>query len=268
MIPIDLLGKKPPDKWIKKAEKALDLLEQEPDPDVRKKLIEKNQQVWKDLRDWLLELSANKCWFSEAKDCFQDWDVEHFRPKKSAKNLDGTEREGYWWLSFDWTNLRICGRVGNNKKGTFFPLATAYCASSQQRDLLEEVPFLLDPIKPSDCSLLSFDQLGRAVPASGLDNWSITRVEVSIKRYKLYFDRLEIQRKAIWDTCEQLIAEIQHLMREQEKNPGAGKQGRIEEKMNQLRKYVHRESVCAGVARACLEKSQLGWARRMATYGG
>jgi len=75
------------------------------------------------LKDWLLKFSNGKCWFSEAKDTFSHMDVEHFRPKKSAKDLNGVEREGYWWLTFDWHNYRICGNVGNRKKGTFFPLS-------------------------------------------------------------------------------------------------------------------------------------------------
>src|SRR5690348_1321805 len=91
-----------------------------------KTLINAKSKVWGGLKDRLLGLSKQKCWFSEAKDCFQDWDVEHFRRKSSAKNLDGSEREGYWWLSFDWKNMRVCRRVGNNKKGTFFPLGSEF----------------------------------------------------------------------------------------------------------------------------------------------
>jgi hypothetical protein len=55
--------------------------------------------MWGELKNWLLALSHQKCWFSEAKDSFQYWDLEHFRPKANAKNLDGSEREGYWWLA-------------------------------------------------------------------------------------------------------------------------------------------------------------------------
>jgi hypothetical protein len=261
---IPLLDYMPPPEWLAKAAKALAEIEAETDPEARKKLIEKRDKVWGDLKDWLLELSNQKCWFSEAKDCFQDWDVEHYRPKKSAKNLDGTEREGYWWLSFDWKNLRVCGRVGNNKKGTFFPLGSDYAANCTNRDTDDEVPYLLDPINPADCVLISFDCLGRAVPASGLDEWSQTRVKVSIKRYKLYFDKLELQRKTIWETCIAYINEIQNLMREQAKSHSAARKARIEERMYLLKSLACRKSPCSTTAIACLLKSENEWARRLA----
>jgi hypothetical protein len=192
-----LLKNPPPAEWLAQAAAATAEVEAEADPVKRKELIEKNAYVWKDLKDWLLGLSHQKCWFSEAKDCFQYWDVEHFRPKASAKNLDGSEREGYWWLSFAWKNLRACGRVGNNKKGTFFPLATAHAASSFNRDTDEEVPYLLDPIVEADCALLSCNRLGETIPAPGADDWSTKRVTTSVERYNLNFDKLALQRKTI-----------------------------------------------------------------------
>jgi hypothetical protein len=261
---IPLLKHQPPGDLLKKAEKATAQIEAETDPEVRKKLIEKRAKIWSCFKDWLLELSDQKCWFSEAKDCFQDWDVEHFRPKKSAKNLDGTEREGYWWLSFHWKNLRICGRVGNNKKGTFFPLApTSFIANSANRDIVEEIPYLLDPIKKTDCALLSFNQLGEAIPAPGLEDWDKTRVTTSVDRYKLDFEKLELQRKTVWETCTSLINEIQNLMLEQSKNQGSGKQARIEEKMEQLSSLTNRKNAFSSVAIVCLQKSELSWAQRL-----
>lgn len=261
---IPLLNHKPDETWLKKAAKAAAAIEAETDPEKRKLLIEKKKAVWGELKDWLLKLSHQKCWFSEAKDCFQDWDVEHYRPKKSAKELDGKEREGYWWLSVDWKNLRICGRVGNVKKGTFFPLGSGYCASSANRDIDDEVPLLLDPIERTDCSLLSFNSLGHAVPAAGIDDFSKRRVIESVTRYKLDYDKLELRRLTIWETCESLINEIQNLMIEQAKTPGASKKARISEKLEKLASYTNQTSECSGVAIACLQKSEIGWARRVA----
>lgn len=261
---IPLLMHRPPDEWLQKAEKATRRVEEKLDPEERKALIEKNSRVWRDLKDWLLELSHHKCWFSEAKDCFQDWDVEHFRPKKSARNLDGSEREGYWWLSFDWKNLRVCGRVGNNKKRDYFPLASPFVADSVNRDIDEEVPFLLDPIIKADCVLLSFNQLGEAIPAPGLDAWSEERVRISVERYKLDFDKLVLRRKTIWETCVALLHEIQNLMGKHARNPGAAKKARIEEKVRQLAALTERTSECSSTAIACLLKSEVGWAVRLA----
>jgi len=260
---IPLLEKIPPQEWLEKAAAVTAELEAEVNRDLRLAIIKRKAAVYGELKDWLLTLSHEKCWFSEAKDCFQHWDVEHFRPKAKAKNLDGTVREGYWWLSFAWTNFRICGRVGNVKKGTFFPLGSTYCATQACRDVDDEVPFLLDPICKSDCTLLSFNQLGEAVPAPGADEWSVKRVEVSVEQYELDFDKLVLFRKTIWDTCTALIYEIQNLMKGQAQNPGASKRALIEEKMKQLAKYTHRERECSSVAIACLQKSEIGWAMRL-----
>ena len=119
---IPLRTEKPNPQWIAKANALLEELKTAPNAAARNKIIDDNNKVWGELKDWLLDLSHQKCWFSEAKDCFSHWDVEHYRPKKSAKDKDGTEHGGYWWLAFDWQNFRICGNAGNRKKGTFFPL--------------------------------------------------------------------------------------------------------------------------------------------------
>lgn len=92
------------------------------DIEARNKFIDDHSLHWGKLKPWLEALSLGKCWFSEAKELFSHYDVEHFRPKKEAKVLDGTVRDGYWWLAFDYTNFRLCGNVGNRKKGGWFPL--------------------------------------------------------------------------------------------------------------------------------------------------
>ena len=113
---IPLRNQEPDAAWLSKASRLLDELKAAPDAAVRNKIIDDNRAVWGKLKEWLLSLSHQKCWFSEAKDCFSHWDVEHYRPKKSAKDADGTTHEGYWWLAFDWQNFRICGNAGNRKK--------------------------------------------------------------------------------------------------------------------------------------------------------
>ena len=153
---IPLLDQTPPQDWLDRAARATAEIEAvRNDRDARNQLIERKSAIWGELKDWLLELSNQKCWFSEAKDCFQDWDVEHYRPKKSAKDLDNNERDGYWWLSLDWRNYRICGRVGNVKKGTFFPVRGIAADENHRAVVDDELPYLLDPICRTDCLLLS-----------------------------------------------------------------------------------------------------------------
>lgn len=94
----------------------------------RNALIDANCAHWGALKEWLLALSTGKCWFSEVRELYSHYDVEHFRPKKEAKALDTTVRDGYWWLAFDYMNFRVCGNVGNRKKGGCFHSRTAHCA--------------------------------------------------------------------------------------------------------------------------------------------
>jgi hypothetical protein len=112
----------PDPDWCKRADSLLGDLKAAQSLESRNAIIDANTSLWRELLDWLLNKSHGKCWFSEAKDCFSHWDVEHFRPKKKAKDESGGLGEGYWWLAFDWHNFRICGNVGNRKKGTYFPL--------------------------------------------------------------------------------------------------------------------------------------------------
>ena len=68
----------------------------------RNELIDANSAHWAELKPWLLALSHGKCWFSEVRELYSHYDVEHFRPKKQAKSLDASERDGYWWLAFNY----------------------------------------------------------------------------------------------------------------------------------------------------------------------
>ena len=89
MIFIDLDGKHPPQEWLDRAEAARVELMAIDDPEERKKFIEVHAQIWRDLAEWLKEQSYRKCWYSEANETFSYWHVDHFRPKKKAKDLNG-----------------------------------------------------------------------------------------------------------------------------------------------------------------------------------
>lgn len=107
------------DAWVAKSEQLvteLAALDSAGKREERNALIDSNSGHWGALKDWLLALSAGKCWFSEVRELYSHYDVEHFRPKKEAKALDASVRDGYWWLAFDYMNFRACGNVGNRKK--------------------------------------------------------------------------------------------------------------------------------------------------------
>jgi hypothetical protein len=174
-------------------EKAGDAKNAEAKRLARNEFISKNSAHWGKLKDWLMALSDGKCWFTDTTNNGSYYDVEHFRPKAEAKAIDGTARDGYWWLAFDYTNYRLAGSVPNTKKGGWFPLCDGTLVStSAVRCEASEMPYLLDPISPTDHALLAFDEEGNATPTPSPDEWSTPqgqwekdRAKESITRYKL-----------------------------------------------------------------------------------
>ena len=204
----------------------------------------------------MLSLSDQKCWFSEAKDCFSHWDVEHFRPKKSAKDEDGNEYDGYWWLAFDWQNFRICGNAGNRKKSTYFPLQTeANRVSVPSGDLRQENSLLLDPSDPEDPNLLFFDFTGSAIPAPHVKNkWDEQRVKQSVQRCNLDFNPLVEKRKMVWNECWQLIEQyLQEAARcDDSDDDNLIARNALKEKAKAIRKMTRISQELSSVARACV----------------
>ena len=183
----------------------------------RNKFISKKSAHWGKLKPWLFALSGGKCWFTDTTNNGSHYDVEHFRPKAEAKSFDGSVREGYWWLAFDYTNCRLAGGVPNTKKGGWFPLCEgSRCSSANERCEESEFPYLLDPVKASDPLLLAFDEEGNAIPVPTADNWATeagqwnkARAEESIKRYKLNdHDALPERRRKFWSELTGVIKEF------------------------------------------------------------
>lgn len=267
---INLDGKEPDEHWCKKAKALSDQLDAAGTKATRDKLIKDNSAVWGELKPWLLELSKGKCWFSEAHDSFSHWDVEHYRPKTVSKNLDGTKRgEGYWWLAFDWRNFRICGNVGNRKKGGFFPLKDGtHQASAADRNVDDEVPYLLDPTRPEDPLLLCFDENGDVKPLPDLDVWNAARVDESIKRYKLRkHEPLMEARRDVWSRCVREVNRCQNLMEEHAKNASAAKREAVRQQILKLRDMVKFEAEFSATASECLRSRPQRWAQRLAAEG-
>jgi uncharacterized protein (TIGR02646 family) len=254
---IPLKKKKPDDAWLKKAEKLIKELEDAPDKAARDDIIDDNKKVWGELKQWLLSLSHDKCWFSEAKDCFSHFEVEHFRPKKTATDADGTTHDGYWWLAFDWRNFRICGNAGNRKKGTFFPLRSGCRRVRVGGDLRTEDPQLLDPADEDDPNLITFDVEGNAIPVPGVSTWDRTRVEYSVDRCKLDFPPLMDKRKTIWAECWSRIQAYLVELQLYDESGGTNLIARTQskEKANAIREMIREEQELSAVARACIISS-------------
>jgi len=209
-----------------------------------------------------LSFSYNKCWYSEAREIASHYHVDHFRPKKKARDLDGEEREGYWWLSFEWSNYRIAGGACNTKKGNKFPVhERGLVATSPEDNLEDEIVYLLDPTDPDDPLLLSFNEDGMPVPAVDEEGWEAKRARVTINLLNFRFDRLVEERRKVWKKCRLRISKAQNIM---QKGPGIRRDADLENVLRGIRSMVSPEAELAGTARACLLKSGLTWAQRIA----
>lgn len=264
---IELDGIEPDQAWRDKAKALSDQLDAAATKAERDQIIDANSAVWGELKDWLTKLSKGKCWFSEARDVFSHWDIEHYRPKKTARNLDGSARDGYWWLAFDWRNFRICGNVGNRKKGGYFPLRDGtHQASAINRNVDDEFPYLLDPTRPEDPILLSFDENGDIKSSPDLDAWNKARAEESIKRYKLReHEPLMEARRDIWSKCMREVNRCQNLMNEVAANPTAAKREEVRQQMLKLRDMTRFEAAFSATACECLRTRGEQWAQRIAS---
>jgi hypothetical protein len=258
----------PTEAWLQKANVVTNELDGAATKAERDWIVSHNSAVWRELKPWLLQRSEGKCWFSEARDYFSHWDVEHYRPKSAAKNADGTVRaDGYWWLAFDWHNFRICGNVGNRKKGAFFPLRPGtHQATSTDRNIEDEFPLLLDPTRLEDTLLLSFDENGDVKHLAGLDEWNKTRVEESIKRYNLRkHEPLMEARRDVWSKCVREVNLCQNLMNEVSKSPSATKKEAVKQQMLKILEMAAFGAEFSATTNECLRSRSEQWAQRIAS---
>jgi hypothetical protein len=245
----------PPQDWVDEAERVTASLRAAVGATERKAIIEQNERLWRDdrIRDWLLRQFANKCWYTEAYDSVSSIHVDHYRPKGRAKDLDGNECEGYWWLAFDWNNYRICGQLINVKKLDVFPIIEGSRANAQDPVSLElEAPLLIDPATPQ-ARLISYekDEDGCiAVPAAAINNVDKFRAENTIDVLGMNKrDRLNAKRADFWDKCMEAIAEyscIEHVQ--------VFRCVRQASAVNKLKKMISYEAEFSSVVEACLRK--------------
>ena len=252
--------------WLADANAIVQQLIAAPNKAARDALIDANDAVWGRLRNWLLGLSHDKCWYSEARDLFSVLEVEHYRPKKRCKRAaGGAVSDGYWWLAFDWSNYRLCGKVGNSKKGDFFPLAAqSPTATHAGVSILNEIPLLLDPACPGDPDLLTFNEDGTCGPHADADAYTQLRVTTTTARINLNHGRIKKGRQRIWMRCVNLIEDCRNLALQLNAAPGPVERERLNRNKEELRTMVQPDSEFSAVAKDCLVKSNIGWARALA----
>ncbi|QBE63192.1 hypothetical protein [Pseudoduganella lutea] len=245
------------DAWLAKSSQLvaeLSALEAAGKRDERNALIDANSAHWGALKEWLLALSAGKCWFSEVRELYSHYDVEHFRPKKEAKTLDASLRDGYWWLAFDYTNFRVCGNVGNRKKGGWFPLKDGSLCSTYAAPCEEsETRYLLDPIDDDDVALIAFDEEGKVIPVPGSSLWEQERVIETVKRLKLneHAPLAEARRK-VWQQVDRLINDFAMAKARIGAGNNPAAKAKLTEVRARIREMTNPTAELSAVARWCL----------------
>ncbi|MFL0350526.1 HNH endonuclease family protein [Stenotrophomonas lactitubi] len=246
------------DTWLATSKQlvvSLAALEAEGGRAARNALIDKNKPHWDALKPWLLALSGGKCWFSEVRELYSHYDVEHFRPKKAAKALDGAERDGYWWLAFDYMNFRLCGNVGNRKKGGWFPLKRGSLCSTYGEPCEEsESRYLLDPVDDDDVSLIAFDEEGKVIPVPGASDWEQERVNVTVQRLKLNEHvPLAEERRKVWQKVDALIDDFFAAKAKCSTGNNPAAKAKLLEVRSRVREMTQRSAELSAVARWCIQ---------------
>jgi len=263
MIHIDLDGKSPPDEWLAQANsltEELIRLDAAHEYEARDKLIEDNQDVWRDLRGWLKELSFDKCWYSEAKNCASYWHVDHFRPKKKVSDLYRNTTTGYWWLSFKWQNYRLCGSATNVPKSIKFPIREGTLrATGPNQDENDESPYLLDPVIPEDPGLLSFNENGEAIPADPDGPWNKDRAKETITILNLNYADLRRGRKVRWEECDRRVNQARNLMAELQDQDSVTKRTELRNTIQEIKRMAAKSEEFSAVVRICVRSQGVEW---------
>jgi len=186
--------------------------------------------------------------------------LDHFRPKKIAKQLNGTEREGYWWLAFDWSNFRISGQICNRAskdenetvrgKRDYFPIKDERTiAKTPDDDIRDELIYFLDPTNRFDPLLITFDELGRAIPSSAEGTWQNERAKITIEYFYLDYPLLVDERKKVWNTCKIKVAQVENLIHQ---GASVTKKNELEYLIKELMDLISPQAELSATARSCL----------------
>ncbi len=245
--------------WLKKVEEANKELNKNKTVEDHHQYIDDNKHLWadEDLKEWMLKLSKDKCWYTEVKHGADYPEIEHFRPKKNTKKEDSSKaNDGYYWLAFNLTNYRLCKPMPNRKKGTFFPIVDeskrAKCCDECH---LDEIPIFLDPLSSNDTLLLSFNDIGEPEPAIGCTTLQKKRVNLTVKRFGLDHNLLNRRRKEVWKQARLLFNRYLRLTADAEKTSNVKMISKAEEALDKVLDLMKPSAEFSSVAKESLKKT-------------
>jgi hypothetical protein len=246
------------EEWLSQSKTYLDTitaLNRQGKTKERNDFIDGKSAHWGKLKLWLQVLSHGKCWFSEVRELYSHYDVEHFRPKVECRDIHGAIKDGYWWLAFEYTNYRLCGNVGNRKKRGWFPLKPDSLCSTFERPCEEsETYYLLDPTDPDDPALIAFDEEGKAIPSPLCQSdWEKERAGFTIARLKLSeHERLTEARKKIWQTVTMEIEQYQTAKAKLALGCNPGVKEKVKAHLKKIKDMVSPTAELSSVAKWCI----------------
>ncbi len=266
MIYIDRTTFQPSREWLETSAALLDeLILNRNNKEKRDAIIDRksSQKHWSSLKNELKKLSYGKCWYSEARDIYSYYHVDHFRPKKRAiDDITGTrvERDGYWWFAFNYKNYRLSGGVGNTLKADYFAVKSN-CATCPEDDCEDEQIYFLDPTRKNDPKKLTINEDGEIKPSNSVEtHWDHLRAKYTIRKLDLNFPDLLAARHLKWNICNRIVNEIDILDAEYQASPSARREERLDNKLDEVRRLIAPCAELSATARACLRASRRDWA--------
>jgi energy-coupling factor transporter ATP-binding protein EcfA2 len=193
MIKIDRSSVEFPAKIIervKKSQKQLEAFFNIPFQDRIQLSPKYDPRFWKEIKHVLFTLFHEKCAFCESRFPGDPGDVDMFRPKFGAINLDTQKSpDHYWWLSYEWENLYLSCRKCNYAKGSKFPVRGErgpIGASVAKLRKLEDA-LLIDPCYENPDEHLAFGDDGDVSPIT--EKGRVTIETLNLNRPELVEER-------------------------------------------------------------------------------
>ncbi|WP_322093620.1 AAA family ATPase [Paraburkholderia bannensis] len=164
--------------------------------------------VWVGVKPALMAMTHGKCAYCESRLLdIQLLDVDHFRPKEGAQNVDEpSDHRYYGWLAYDWENLlpscSVCNRQTRSAgsfagKGRMFPVdgdrAPLLASVSECRSVEHET--LIDPSYDEPHDHLTFNAEGECI--SKTSRGELTISILGLNRLSLVRERAALRARII-----------------------------------------------------------------------
>jgi predicted ATP-binding protein involved in virulence len=243
MIFVDRSSTPPPDKWRARAQSALRRAREFysiPHAERAQRRRPFDSKPLSDAKPHLAKIFHRKCAYCESPiSPIEVGDIGFFRPRAEATGLlsvpgsgadlprsTRSDPDAYWWLAYEWDNLRlVCSVCERNKRNRFPVAATRAQAEARGAELLTERAVLIDPCADRPEQYLVFDEAGLVrgqVPDSeaaraafpDIDRGAVTIDIIGLNRPRLVsarYEHLQNMRK-LWTSWLRAGAPIDRLI--------------------------------------------------------